>query len=115
MSFSMLMSWLCTGAMFALLLCSFLVAFRPQYPPLLRFGPLAVVGAYLVAALIYFYVEGIAAVLLIPVGCFGLFLGVRMLSRRSALSYAFAVCSFVFWPAALFVFSRYLVLAHLPR
>ena len=115
MLFPTFMSWLCTAAMFALLLCSLLLVFKPQYSPLLRFGPLAVVGAYLGAALIHFYVEGVAAVLLIPVGCFGLFLGVRILSRRSALSYAFAVSSFVFWPAALFVFSRYLVLTHLHR
>ena len=101
--------------MFSLLACSLLLMFRRHYPPLLRFGPLAVDGAYLVAASVHFLVEGLASVLLIPIGCFGLFLGVRVLSHRSALSYTFAASTFIFWPAALFAFSRYLVLTHINR
>lgn len=115
MSLTDFADWVCTGAMLAVFVCSLLLAFRRPYPPLLRFGPVAVVAVYVVAGLIHFLVEGVAAFLVIPAGCFALFLGVRMLSHRSALSYTFAASTFVFWPVVILTFSRYLMLVHLRR
>ena len=51
--------------------------------------------------------------LLLPVGCFGLYLAVRLLTRRSVLAYIYTACSFVFWPPSLFFFGRYVFLRYL--
>ena len=104
-----LLAWLFIAAGPALAVCSIVIAFRRQYPPFLRFAPLATVLAYFVAGAIHFLVLGVAPFLVLPVACFGLYLAVRFLWQSSTLAYLFAGCSFVFWPVALFTFSQYLI------
>ena len=103
---------LLTVAGIILALLSIILAFRPARSPLLRFGPLATVVAYLVAAAMYQLVYGVAALILVPTGFFGLFLGFRFLFLRSTLGYSFAGLSFACWPAVLYVYGRFLFLVH---
>ena len=98
------------GVILALL--SIFLAFRPARSPLLRFGPSATVVAYLVASAMYYTVYGVASLILVPTGVFGLFLGLRFLFLRSALGYSFAGLSFACWPAVIYVYGRFLYLVH---
>ena len=115
MSPTELFRWLGISAAAVLVVCSVVLALCPRdsYPSVLRFGPLAAVCAYLLAVSVHFLVEGPASVLLLPVGCFGLYLAVRSLSYRSALARTFAASSLVFWLPSLFFFGRYVFLRYL--
>ena len=104
---------LLTAAGVVLALLSIILAFRPSLPPLLRFGPVATVVAYLIAGAMYYVVYGVASLIVVPTGFFGLFLGLRFLFLRSALGYSFAGLSFVCWPPVIYVCGRFLVLVHL--
>lgn len=115
MTFLDFLAWTTTIAGLITAVCSVLLAFRPQLPPLLRFGPLFVTLAYFAAALTHYAVQGVASLILIPLGGFALFLGGKLLSRRLVLAYLFAGSTFLFWPVAIFVFSRYLILVHFAR